>query len=166
MEKLSSFQPVLPKDPKVLILGSMPGKQSLQRQEYYGNPRNQFWDILLTILQEPKVIDYTQKLQVCKKHCLALWDTVGTCYRAGSLDANIKDETPNDIPSLLHKYPSIKLIACNGGKSYQLLNKYFKQEHLAQVDVVKLPSTSPIPGKYTKRFVDKVEAWKVILKYI
>ncbi|WP_379563207.1 uracil-DNA glycosylase family protein [Oceanobacillus kapialis] len=43
-KKLSSFAPVLPTNPKVLILGSMPGGKSLEKQEYYGNPRNHFWE--------------------------------------------------------------------------------------------------------------------------
>ncbi|WP_077297088.1 DNA-deoxyinosine glycosylase [Virgibacillus pantothenticus] len=166
MDKLTSFQPVLPKTPRVLILGSMPGKKSLEKQEYYGNPRNQFWSILFTLFQEQVITNYMQKLHFCKKHGIALWDTVGSCYREGSLDANIKDETPNDIPALIEAYPSIKLIACNGGKSYQMLNKYFRSELLASVDIVKLPSTSPIPGRYTKSFTEKVEEWKVILDYI
>ncbi|HLR65957.1 uracil-DNA glycosylase family protein [Virgibacillus alimentarius] len=39
-EKLISFSPIIPKTPKVIILGSMPGGMSLKKREYYGNPRN------------------------------------------------------------------------------------------------------------------------------
>ncbi|MGX4670240.1 DNA-deoxyinosine glycosylase [Cerasibacillus sp. JNUCC 74] len=166
MQKLTSFPPVLPKKPAVLILGSMPGVKSLEKQQYYGNPRNHFWNILFTLFNEPLVENYENKLSFCKKHRIALWDTIATCYRQGSLDANIRDAVPNDIPSLLKKYPSIKLIACNGSKSYQLFVKYFKNAKISPVNVVKLPSTSPIPGRYTKTFHEKVEEWRIILRYI
>ena len=34
--------PVVNKSTRVLIVGSMPGQQSLEKQQYYGNPRNHF----------------------------------------------------------------------------------------------------------------------------
>ncbi|MFC2947105.1 DNA-deoxyinosine glycosylase [Virgibacillus sediminis] len=165
-EKLRSFAPVLPAEPKVLILGSMPGGMSLEKQEYYGNPRNHFWDLLFELFNEQPMKDYQEKLEFVKRNHIALWDTIGTCYREGSLDANIIDEVPNDIPGLLKEYPSIRLIACNGTKSYQTFRRNFKDEVTEGVDVVKLPSTSPIPGRYTKTFEGKVEAWSILLDYL
>src|SRR5690625_8040424 len=87
-EKLISFPPVLPETPRVLILGSMPGGMSLEKQEYYGNPRNHFWDILFELFQQDPLTDYEEKMQFLKQHQIALWDTIGTCYREGSLDSN------------------------------------------------------------------------------
>ncbi|CDQ40789.1 MULTISPECIES: DNA-deoxyinosine glycosylase [Virgibacillus] len=166
METLTSFEPILPSDPIVLILGSMPGGISLEKQEYYGNPRNHFWKIMFTLFDKPLKEDYHEKIKLCKQHQIALWDTIANCYREGSLDANIKKEVPNNILELLDKYPTIKLIACNGGKSYQTFRKYFSTALIKPVDVVKLPSTSPIPGRYTKSFSGKLEEWKVILSYL
>ncbi|MEN1968595.1 DNA-deoxyinosine glycosylase [Lentibacillus sp. N15] len=165
-EKLTSFVPILPVHPKVLILGSMPGGMSLEKQEYYGNPRNHFWDILYTLLHQPPLATYHEKIMFVKRHHLALWDTIQTCYREGSLDTKITDEIPNDIPGLLEKYPSIRLVACNGTKSFQTFRKFFGREKLEQADVLKLPSTSPIPGRYTKTFAGKVEEWSKILTYL
>lgn len=167
-EKLTSFAPILPEKPKVLVLGSMPGGKSLEKQEYYGNSRNHFWDILYTLFQQQPLQIYDEKLQFIKQHHIALWDTIRTCYREGSMDSKITEEEPNPIPELLDQYPSIRLIACNGTKSFQTFNKFFgKTSHLQQhVDVCKLPSTSPIPGRYTKTFAGKVDAWSVILNYL
>lgn len=166
MEKLHSFEPVVPIEPKVLILGSMPGGMSLEKQEYYGNPRNHFWPLLFELFEEQPITDYEGKLDFVKQKQLALWDSIGTCYREGSLDANILEETPNDIPGLLKQYPTIQLIACNGTKSYQTFRKNFKEKIPSGIKVVKLPSTSPIPGRYTKTFKGKVEAWSIVLDYL
>ena len=165
-ERLVSFPPVLPERPKVLILGSMPGKMSLEKQEYYGNPRNHFWPVLFELLDEEPTDVYEERLDMAKKHGIALWDSIGACYRKGSLDANIVDEEPNDIFGLLENYPAIRLIVCNGTKSHQTFLKNFPEERLGDVKVVRMPSTSPIPGRYTKTFEGKVEEWKLILEYL
>ncbi|WP_010650239.1 DNA-deoxyinosine glycosylase [Oceanobacillus massiliensis] len=165
-EKLKSFPPVLPDVPKVLILGSMPGGMSLAKNEYYGNPRNHFWMILFELFQEDPIEDYDEKIKFIKRQGIALWDSIGSCYRKGSLDASIKEEEPNDIMGLLQAYPSIQLIACNGTKSYQTFKKNFPLDQLAKAEVAKLPSTSPIPGRYTKTFEGKVEEWSKILQYL
>jgi TDG/mug DNA glycosylase family protein len=164
--KLISFAPVLSSNPKVLILGSMPSGMSLKEQEYYGNPRNHFWDILFELFNQEKLINYDAKLSFIRKHQIALWDSIGACYREGSLDVNITADEPNDIIGLLQAYPSIQLIACNGTKSYQTFMKNFPKSELGNVHVLKMPSTSPIPGRYTKTFEGKVETWKQILEYI
>ncbi len=162
-EKLISFEPVLPANPKVLILGSMPGGISLKKEEYYGNPRNHFWDILFKLFDQESLTEYDEKIAFVKRKQLALWDTIGLCYREGSLDANIADEEPNDIIGLLNEHPGIRLIACNGGRSYETFRKNF---NTSDVDVIKLPSTSPIPGRYTKTFKGKLEEWGKILEYM
>ncbi|WP_194165495.1 DNA-deoxyinosine glycosylase [Oceanobacillus sp. CFH 90083] len=166
MDKLQSFAPVIGNKPKVLIVGSMPSEKSLEEQQYYGNPRNHFWPIMYQILNEAPAETYTEKLHLMKKHYVALWDTIGYCYRQGSLDTNIKEEDPNDISGLLKKYPSIQLIACNGTKAYQMFQKFIAPLLQEEVDVIKLPSTSPVPGKYNKTFEEKIEAWRIITSYL
>jgi hypoxanthine-DNA glycosylase len=42
---VSSFPWVGDKHSKLIILGSMPGVESLRKQQYYAHPRNQFWRI-------------------------------------------------------------------------------------------------------------------------
>ncbi|MEW9675677.1 DNA-deoxyinosine glycosylase [Lentibacillus sp. L22] len=166
MDRLHSMNPILPKCPKVLILGSMPGGMSLEKQEYYGNPRNHFWDILYALFGQTPLSTYEDKIQFVKQHDIALWDTIKTCYRKGSSDAKITDEQPNDIPKLIQQHPSIRLIACNGTKSLNTFKKFYGGVNLEYVDVIKLPSTSPIPGRYTKSFTGKVNAWSSILAYL
>ncbi|RKQ18728.1 DNA-deoxyinosine glycosylase [Oceanobacillus bengalensis] len=165
-KKLISFPPILPDKPKVLILGSMPGKISLEKQQYYGNPRNHFWPILFELFHQVPLEDYNEKIDFVKRHGIALWDSIGACYREGSLDTSILDEEPNDIIGLLRDHPTIRLIACNGTKSYTTFQKNVDLSDWDDVRVIKMPSTSPIPGRYTKSFMEKVESWSEILIYL
>ena len=44
---LKGFAPIIAKQPRVMILGSMPSVTSLEKQEYYGFAHNRFWNCLL-----------------------------------------------------------------------------------------------------------------------
>ena len=46
---LTGLAPLVSPDTQVLILGSFPGGRSLQMQQYYAHPQNQFWKILQAI---------------------------------------------------------------------------------------------------------------------
>lgn len=162
--RLEGLAPLLPEKPEVLILGSMPSVQSLEKGEYYGNPRNHFWPILFSLYHEKPVSTYKEKQDFLNRWGIALWDTIGSCIRTGSLDANIKEAIPNDIAGLLKDYPSIRLIACNGAKSYDMLRKYEKEQPLREgIEIRKLPSSSPIPGRNIKNLEEKTLSWKKIL---
>ncbi|WP_010093836.1 DNA-deoxyinosine glycosylase [Ornithinibacillus scapharcae] len=166
IEKIVGLPPVITNESEVLILGSMPSVRSLEQHEYYGNPRNHFWNLIYGIFQEVPSDSYEEKISFIKEKHIALWDTIGSCYREGSLDSNIRDEEPNDIPQLLVEFPTIKLLACNGTKSYNTLKKYCKPEILKGVSVIKLPSSSPVPGRFNKSLEEKMGVWKQILQYL
>ncbi|UOQ84739.1 DNA-deoxyinosine glycosylase [Gracilibacillus salinarum] len=162
-QKIYSLEPIIDQQASVLILGSIPGKQSLKKQQYYGNLRNHFWPILFEIYQQEWMETYQEKVSFLHDKGIALWDVIGACYREGSLDSSITDADPNQLEELLDTYPTIKRIGCNGTKSYQTFRKHFA--HLmAKYEVRMLPSTSPIPGRYNKSFEEKVEIWKGIFE--
>jgi len=46
---IASFPPFVDDATETLILGTMPGAMSLQKQEYYAHKQNQFWKIMFTI---------------------------------------------------------------------------------------------------------------------
>lgn len=144
----------------------MPSVRSIDLQEYYGNPRNHFWTIMYRLFGGTPPTSYKEKIAFLKEKQIALWDTIGSCFREGSLDSAIKDEEPNNIPQLVTDYPTLQLIACNGTKSYTTLKKYFSDDELQNITIIKLPSSSPIPGRYNKTLDEKVEEWKKILEYL
>jgi hypoxanthine-DNA glycosylase len=49
---INSLEPIIDRNSRVLILGTMPGHESLAKGEYYANPRNQFWKIIYQMLGE------------------------------------------------------------------------------------------------------------------
>ncbi|SER32623.1 G/U mismatch-specific uracil-DNA glycosylase [Gracilibacillus ureilyticus] len=162
-QKIYSLEPIINRQSCVLILGSIPGRQSLMKQQYYGHPKNHFWPILFEIFGQEKIEDYERKIEFLHNKNIALWDMIGSCYREGSLDSKIFEAEPNPLEQLLDAYPNIKRIGCNGTKSYQTFQRHFL--HLTnRFNVVKLPSTSPIPGRYNKTFEEKVQIWKEFIE--
>ena len=149
MNNCNSFKPSINNNSRVLILGSMPGVKSLEEQQYYAHPQNRFWKVMASICNEPKLheFDYDSKLKTLLKNNIALWDTIKSCKRDGSLDSDIQNESPNDIRKLLKKYPNIKAICLNGNKSYSAFKKYFP-DLLDKYNCHKMPSTSPANAKY------------------
>ncbi|UKB82507.1 DNA-deoxyinosine glycosylase [Chryseobacterium sp. MEBOG06] len=159
--RISSFSAIIDDQSAILILGSIPGVKSLEMQQYYAHPQNKFWKIIFELLKEDFTEDYTQRIETIKKHHIALWDVIDSCERKGSLDSEIKNEEANQIAELLENHPNIKVIFCNGGKSYKNLQKLLGKNY--RLPVILLPSTSPL---HTVSFEKKIEEWKRIIEFL
>ena len=143
------LRPNIDKDCRALILGSMPGVKSLEAQQYYAHPQNRFWPMMAHLLGEELPSAYEEKLAMLLRHHIALWDSIGSCEREGSLDSAIRDEQGNDFVALLQEYPGIRAIYFNGGKSAQAFKRYNKAL-LARPDIAfhAMPSTSPANARW------------------
>lgn len=161
MNKINSLAPIINKDSKVLILGSIPGKKSLDKQEYYGNDRNAFWKIIYTLYDTELEEDYDKKIDFIQSKNIALWDVIENCNREGSLDTNIKNEKPNDFEKLFKDYPKIKHVFFNGGKAADVFKKRVGFDISKDIEYEKLTSTSPAN---TIKFEKKLDLWKVVKK--
>lgn len=159
--KVYAMPPVVDANSRILFLGSMPGTASLAASRYYGHARNHFWPILYRLHGAGAPDEsYEDRLRFALAHGCALWDTIASCEREGSLDADIREAEPTDIPGLLRAYPNIEVIVCNGGKSYDTFVRHHGRdpEVLRRV-VLKLPSSSPIPTRQHKGLEEKAAAW-------
>ena len=162
MNNCKSFKPSIDNNSRILILGSMPGVKSLEEQQYYAHPQNRFWKVMASICNEPKLYEfaYDLKLKTLLKNNIALWDTIKSCKREGSLDSDIQNETPNDIKGLLKNYPNIKTICLNGNKSYSAFKKYFP-DLSEKYNCLKMPSTSPANARYSLDIL--IKEWSKVL---
>lgn len=159
--RISSFRPIISETSKVLILGSVPGIKSLEKQEYYAHPQNKFWKILFELIGEDFTTNYSEKISFLYKNHVAVWDVIDSCERKGSLDTKIKNENHHNILQLLEDFPSIKAIFCNGQKSFKTLGKILPQD--LQIPIFVLPSTSPA---YTIPYEKKLKDWSILKTYL
>lgn len=153
--------PLARKDARVLILGSFPSVISLERQEYYANPRNQFWPIMGQLFEFEPGLPYTVRCQNLLDHGIALWDACKSAQRPGSLDAAIDPESvvPNDLMPFLKEHPRIDLIAMNGRTAAGTVDR-LKLGHPLVRDRRLLPSTSPAHAAIP--IAEKVLAWSIV----
>ena len=167
MSIVQSFEPVIGLEPKVLILGSMPGIASLTEHQYYAHPRNSFWPIMAQLLDIEWSPVYSQRVSQLRQYPLILWDVLRACDRKGSLDSAILTEgrVANDIAGLLSSHPTIRCIVFNGGAA----DKMFKQQVASTVDeihrfdLLRMPSTSPAHA--SQNFEQKLDQWLRIADY-
>lgn len=165
--RVHSFPPLVASGAAVLVLGSMPGEASIAANQYYGNPRNHMWRVLYGLFDQEPDERYEDRLAFAAAHGIAMWDVIASCEREGSLDANIREELPNDLPGLLADHPGIRCLAFNGTKSHDTFMKFFRHHPCAAgLYKLKLPSTSPIPTKTMRNTADRIAAWRVLSPYL
>ena len=92
---------------------------------------------------EPLTVE--DKIRLCLKHNVALWDVVSSCRITGSMDADIKDYELVDLQGVLAK-SKIEKILCNGATAYKLTVAAYD----GNLPVYKLPSTSPANVRFDK----------------
>ena len=153
------FPPVFDENSEILILGSFPSVKSRQESFFYANPQNRFWKLMAQLLNESTPKDTKDKIVMLKKHKIALWDVIESCDIVGSSDSSISNVVPVDISQILSKANIIKVYA-NGGKAFELYNKYLYPK--TQLEITKLPSTSPANAGYS--FDKLLSEWKKILE--
>ena len=153
---LKSFPPVVGPQTRILIVGSMPGQASLDAQQYYAHPRNQFWRIIFDVFEGGRTPqNYADKKAVILKHGLGLWDSLAACRRTGSLDADITHQTPNNFPALLRRFPHIHTLLFNGAAAFTFYKRAFG---LPPCTFFQLPSTSPAHA--SRSYEDKKALWQ------
>jgi len=157
--RIFSFEPIADQNSEILILGSVPGRKSLEEQQYYAHPQNCFWKLMFELLKEDFTTDYTGRKALLKRHHIALWDVIDSCERRSSLDSDIRNEEHNGIADFLHQHPKIKAIFCNGQKSFHQLKKILPGNF--GIPIIALPSTSPAHASLS--YEEKKREWSRII---
>ena len=159
------FPPAYRNDAKLLVLGSLPGKRSIAQSQYYGHPRNLFWQILSSYIGIAADDDYCDRLQAALDNKIALWDVMASAQRPGSLDSSIDRSSVqvNPIPDLVANLPQLNTVILNGGAAM----RYFKRAGFDEfcrslgVAVEHLPSTSPAHAALSYEM--KAAQWQLVI---
>ncbi len=165
MARVYSFPPICDANSRALILGSMPGKDSLKKQQYYAHPNNAFWKIMGTLIGAGPDMPYERRTAKLRSHGIALWDVIMSCTPKSSLDSDIAESsiTLNNFLDFFEEHRQVSHVYFNGARAEKLYTRYVKPhmgpKHV-HVRCQRLPSTS---AGYVLPFQKKVEAWGTIL---
>lgn len=162
MKVLKSFQPLVDRRSRVLILGSMPGPVALKKRQFYGFDGNHFWQIIPKLFGVARPARYEDRIRLVKKNRIAIWDVLYSCTRVSALDSDIRAIKPNKIPELLKRYPNIRAVFINGRFAYNTFLRFFDGK--INRPIFYLPSTSPAHAAMTLR--EKKKKWAAIKKFL
>jgi len=153
---IHTFGPVYNEKSRILILGSFPSVKSRESSFYYQHPQNRFWKVISAIIDVPTPETIEEEKAMLLRNTIAVWDVIYSCDINGSSDSSIKNVVPNDIAKVLNE-TGIKTVYANGGKAYELYNRYCYKS--TNKKIIKLPSTSPANARYSLERL--IECWKI-----
>jgi len=161
---IRGFDPIAARDARVLVLGTIPGRQSLVAGQYYANRQNAFWFIMEQLFEAKPSLDYEARVAMVKAAGVAVWDVLLSARRDRSVDAAIiaGSEIPNDLSAFFALHDQICAVFFNGARAEALFRR-FALPGLPQVrslPLLRLPSTSPANARLTRN--DKLEAWRAV----
>lgn len=143
-EHVHPFEPFVSKNTKTLILGTFPGKdftdpnkENDKEDWYYGNKRNEFWELIEYALccKENSLRKIKEKKEVLKKHNIGITDIIKKAKRKAdnNSDKNLEVMKTNDLNSLLDKYKDIDTIVLTSKDMY---TKFFKKYYVKTNDAI------------------------------
>ena len=161
------FPPVADARARVLVLGTLPGRRSLEAREYYAQPQNAFWRIMGRLFGAEPQLPYEQRLEKLHAARVAVWDVLAAGEREGSLDSSIvpRSIVVNDFGSFLARHGRIELVCFNGRTAAELYRRKVVPQltpERAALATRLLPSTSPAYASL--RFEQKLALWSAALR--
>jgi TDG/mug DNA glycosylase family protein len=165
----SGFAAVASTTARVLILGSLPGRISLQKRQYYAQPQNAFWKLMGQQFNFKADLSYRSRIAALKRNRIALWDVCASAHRPGSLDTSIDTATVrlNDFSAFFSKYRGIATVFFNGRKAEALFKGLVLPTlpgDLRPLMYRLLPSTSPAHA--TLPYAAKLRCWSSVRRAI
>ena len=165
MKGVSGFAPIASSGAKLLVLGSLPSQLSLQKQQYYGNPQNKFWQLMGELFAAGPALPYAERVDRLAACGVAVWDVLRSSVRPGSMDSAIEQSSAvaNDFAVFFAQPPDIRLVCFNGQKAAQLFARMVAPGLDAPCKTLRyqtLPSTSPAYASMS--FEKKLEHWSLL----
>ena len=137
---VEGFPPLMCHEPRVLILGTIPGKNSISANEYYYDKKNRMWKMLAKLATQKLPTNYTEK-KVLLEHLHVI---------------------PNDIVGFVRKNPTITKIAINGYGKYKEFGEKLENRFGQSIKVFRLPETSGLNATWTLEKLCK--EWSVVFE--
>ena len=174
---ITGFAPIERSDARVLILGTVPSRRSLEAGQYYAHPRNAFWPLMEQLFVHDATtgsagpgsagpgaprLEYEARTALLLEAKVALWDVLRAAERPGSLDADISAPVANDFAAFLARHPAVRTVFFNGTKAWVLWARHVAPALPTGLEpgLATLPSTSPVNAALT--FADKLAAWQAV----
>jgi hypoxanthine-DNA glycosylase len=165
----SGFEAIAGGSARLLILGTLPSRKSLEAGEYYGHPRNAFWPIMASLFGSSTSLSYEARKAALIQNDVAVWDVLAASVRPGSLDASIDTASAraNDFNGFFDLHPDI-IALCFNGKSAATLFHRLVAPHLEKssnsLEFHVLPSTSPAHAAMS--YQQKLRRWRIITEWL
>jgi TDG/mug DNA glycosylase family protein len=159
------FAPVAKRDATTLILGSLPGRRSLEMQQYYAHPQNAFWNLIGAVFGSDATLPYAGRVRMLTSHRIALWDVLAAAERPGSLDSSIVHASAkvNDFGAFFRVHPRIRRVFFNGRKAGEMFRRFALPRlgpEFVRIRYECLPSTSPANAGMP--LAKKLDEWRRI----
>jgi len=159
------FPPIARRDADTLILGSLPGRKSLEMQQYYAHPQNVFWKLIGALYDADGTLPYTRRVRILTTHQIALWDVLAAAERPGSLDSAIvhRSALANDFAKFFRSHPRIRRVFFNGRKAEEMYRRFVVPNLGSGFEGMRyecLPSSSPAHAGMS--FAKKLDRWRKI----
>jgi hypoxanthine-DNA glycosylase len=157
------FAPIGDRRARWLIVGSLPGRESLARRQYYAQPRNAFWPIMGALFGAGPELPYPERLARLVQQRVSVWDVCAAAQRSGSLDTAIVRASVviNDFRGFFARCPGIEAVLFNGALAADLYARLVLPalDGPAQaLPRIRLPSTSPANASIA--YDRKLASWR------
>ena len=161
---VNGFAPVVGKDAGILILGTLPGGESIRLNQYYADQGNSFWSIF-NIRG-----NYGERVQGLIENRISIWNVLQSAERGGSLDRKIVKgtEVPNDFEVFFAHHASIEEVFFNGRRA----ESYFRKLVLPHLKLSTVPprwnSALPSTSRTNTHLTNdaKAEIWRVGIPWL
>ena len=163
LNRKAAFPPRVAPDARLLILGSLPGDESIRQGQYYAHPTNAFWWLLGEVIGEPlPALAYEERLERIRAHRIALWDVIAEAHRPGRLDGAIREAVHRDLAGFVAALSELRAVAFNGGEAARRGRKQLAG--MTDVALIDLPSSSAAYAGMTR--AAKRERWLALQSHL